>query len=175
MIEKDHLCDWSPEKDCWWLMLRRPVRGPSSESGGGVGQLKVQKPWWAIRFLRFRLTGTAAWLWGWLPHGLSRCRSLTAVLLRTPVTQIIFFNHGMLLLGSNHFLKNNNYHYVLMLLKTMGIMHCCFKGFFRLANKRWSLDISPANLRFWLANAESDRTCWLGSSVMTWNIKYIFT
>ena len=26
------------------------------------------------------------------------------VLLRTPITQMIFFNHGMLLLGSNHFL-----------------------------------------------------------------------
>ena len=29
---------------------------------------------------------------------------LTTVLLRTPITQMIFFNQGMLLLGSNHFL-----------------------------------------------------------------------
>ena len=28
---------------------------------------------------------------------------------------------------------------------------------------------------FWLANSESDRTCWLGSSVMTRNKKYIFS
>ena len=30
---------------------------------------------------------------------------MNKVLLRTPITQMIFFNHGMLLLGSNHFLK----------------------------------------------------------------------
>ena len=31
--EKDHLGDWSPEKDCcWWLTFRNPVREPSSES-----------------------------------------------------------------------------------------------------------------------------------------------
>ena len=64
LIEKDHLGDWSPEKDCcYWLMLRQPVRKPSSESSGSVSQLK-----------------------------------------RTPITQMIFFNQGMLLLGSNHFL-----------------------------------------------------------------------
>ena len=33
-------------------------------------------------------------------------QSLTTVLLRTPITQMIFFNQGMLLLGSNHFLKS---------------------------------------------------------------------
>ena len=35
---------------------------------------------------------------------LSKRQSLTTVLLRTPVTHMIFFNKGMLLLGSNHFL-----------------------------------------------------------------------
>ena len=40
----------------------------------------------------------------WLPHRLSKRQSLTTVLLRTPITQMVFFNHGMLLLGSNHFL-----------------------------------------------------------------------
>ena len=38
------------------------------------------------------------------PHRLSKRQSLTTVLLRTPITQMIFFNQGMLLLGSNHFL-----------------------------------------------------------------------
>ena len=32
--------------------------------------------------------------------------SVVAVLLRTPITQMIVFNHGMLLLGSNHFRIN---------------------------------------------------------------------
>ena len=33
LIEKDHLGDWSPEKDyCLWLTFRQPVRKPSSES-----------------------------------------------------------------------------------------------------------------------------------------------
>ena len=40
----------------------------------------------------------------WLPHRLSKRQSLTTVLLRTPITEMIFFNQGMLLLGSNHFL-----------------------------------------------------------------------
>ena len=48
-IEKDHLGDWSPEKDCcYWLTFRQPVRKPSSESSGSVSQLKIQKPWWVI-------------------------------------------------------------------------------------------------------------------------------
>ena len=46
-----------------------------------------------------------SWLWRWLPYRLSKRHSLTTVLLRTPVTQKIFFNQGMLLLGSNHFLS----------------------------------------------------------------------
>jgi len=54
-----------------------------------------------------KMTKTTTWLWRWLPHRLSKRQSLTTVLLRTPVTQMILFNHGMLLLGSNHFLNNN--------------------------------------------------------------------
>ena len=49
-------------------------------------------------------TNTTTWLWRWLPHRLSKRQSITTVLLRTPITQMIFFNQGMLLLGSNHFL-----------------------------------------------------------------------
>ena len=41
---------------------------------------------------------SSGWLESW--EGLL----LTTVLLRTPTTQMIFFNQGMLLLGSNHFL-----------------------------------------------------------------------
>ena len=49
LIEKDHLGDRSPEKDCCcWLTFRQPVLKPSSESSGSVSQLKIQKPWWAI-------------------------------------------------------------------------------------------------------------------------------
>ena len=48
--------------------------------------------------------GCEDWLWRWLPHRLSKRESLTTVLLRTPITQMILFNQGMLLLGSNHFL-----------------------------------------------------------------------
>ena len=39
-----------------------------------------------------------------LPHKLWKRQSLTTVLLRTPITQMTFFNQGVLLLGSNHFL-----------------------------------------------------------------------
>ena len=55
-------------------------------------------------FLNFQPTKTITWLWRWLPHRLSKRQSLTTVLLRTPITHMIFFNQGMLLLGSNHFL-----------------------------------------------------------------------
>ena len=34
-------------------------------------------------------------LWRWLPHRLSKHQSLTRVLLRTPMTQMIFFNQGI--------------------------------------------------------------------------------
>ena len=45
----------------------------------------------------------------WLPHRLSKCQSQTTVLQRTPITQMIFFNQGTLLLGSNHFLSFENH------------------------------------------------------------------
>ena len=48
-------------------------------------------------------------LWGWLPHRLSKRQSPTKGLLKTPITQTIIFIQGMLLLGSNHFLKNKMY------------------------------------------------------------------
>ena len=46
LIEKDHLGDWSPEKDCCLrLTFRQPVRKPSSESSDSLSQLKIQKSW----------------------------------------------------------------------------------------------------------------------------------
>ena len=39
------------------------------------------------------------------PNAFNMRQSLTTVLLRTPIIQMIFFNQGMLLLGSNHFLN----------------------------------------------------------------------
>ena len=43
MIEKDHLGDWSPEKDCCLrLMFRQPVQKPSSESSDSLSQLKIK-------------------------------------------------------------------------------------------------------------------------------------
>ena len=42
LIEKDHLGDWSPEKDCCLrLTFRQPVRKPSSESSDSLSQLKI--------------------------------------------------------------------------------------------------------------------------------------
>ena len=39
LIEKDHLGDWSPEKDCCLrLTFRQPVQKPSSESSDLIGQ-----------------------------------------------------------------------------------------------------------------------------------------
>ena len=56
LIEKDRLGDRSPEKDCcYWLTFRQPVRKPSSESSGSVCQLKIQKPWWAIRAIHVEI------------------------------------------------------------------------------------------------------------------------
>ena len=45
LIEKDHLGDWSPEKDCCLRLFRQPVRKPSSESTDSLSQLKIQNPW----------------------------------------------------------------------------------------------------------------------------------
>ena len=47
----------------------------------------------------------------WQPTSLAtnnKQQTQTQVLLRTPITQMIFFNQGMLLLGSNHFLINKH-------------------------------------------------------------------
>ena len=55
-------------------------------------------------FLNFQLTKITTWIWRWLPHRLSKRQALTTVPLRTPITQMMFFNQGMLLLGSSHFL-----------------------------------------------------------------------
>ena len=49
-------------------------------------------------------------------------KSLTTVLLRTPITQMIFFNQGMLLLGSNHFLRKG--WYTLNAQATCDCKHC---------------------------------------------------
>ena len=49
-------------------------------------------------FLNFQLTNTTTWLWRWLPHRLSKRQSLTTVLLRTPITQMIFFNQGIIII-----------------------------------------------------------------------------
>ena len=44
-------------------------------------------------------------IWRWLPHRLSQRQLPTTVSLRTPITQMIIFNQGMLLhTTSNHFL-----------------------------------------------------------------------
>ena len=46
LIEKDHLDEWSPEKDCCLrLTFRQPVRKPSSKSSDSLSQLKIQNPW----------------------------------------------------------------------------------------------------------------------------------
>ena len=45
-------------------------------------------------FLNFRLTEAITWLWRWLPHRLSKCHSQITVLLRTPITQMIFSYQG---------------------------------------------------------------------------------
>ena len=53
-------------------------------------------------FWNFQLTNTTTWLWRWLPHRLSKRQSLTTVVLRTPITQIIFFNHGTVFLWDDY-------------------------------------------------------------------------
>ena len=37
-------------------------------------------------------------LWRWLPHRLSKRQSLTTVLVRTPITQVIFFNQVIIII-----------------------------------------------------------------------------
>ena len=59
-------------------------------------------------FLSFQLTMTTTWLWRWLPHRLSKRQSLTTVLLRTLITQMIFFSQGMTLFY-NEFCGSSDY------------------------------------------------------------------
>ena len=43
-MEKDHLGNWSPEKNCCLrLTFRQPVRKLSSKSSDSLSQLKIQK------------------------------------------------------------------------------------------------------------------------------------
>ena len=72
LIEKDHLGNWSLEKDCCWL------------------------------------THQGFWIGNWLPHRQLKCQSPAKILLRTPITQMIFFNQGLLLLGSSLYSFSNN-------------------------------------------------------------------
>ena len=83
MIEKDHPGDWSPDKDC-----------PLTDVSTTCAEANVPYLVWG--------RGKA-----WLLHRLSKHQSQTTVLLRTPITQMIFFNQGMLLLGWKNFLINN--------------------------------------------------------------------
>ena len=77
--------------------------------------------------ITWTLTKTITWLWRWLLHRLSKRKSQTTVLLRTPITQIIFFNQGMLLLGSNHFLKHVHYKSWLSSLLSSAHLHLAFE------------------------------------------------
>ena len=92
LIEKGHLGAWSPEKDCClWLTFRQPVRKPSSE-------------------------------WNHLTLKMASAQVVETIVAnnspyQTPITEMIFFNQGMLLLGSNHFLK-------MCCVKVY--LHCCF-------------------------------------------------
>ena len=54
-----------------------------------------------VRVLNFQLTNSTTWLWRHRhrsAHRLSKRQSLTTVLLRTPITQMIFFNQGSFLM-----------------------------------------------------------------------------
>ena len=77
LIDKDHLGYWSPEKDCClWLMLQQPVR--KSESSHLTQKMPSSES-------------------SHLMHRLFKCQSQTTVLLKTPITQMIFFNQGRLI------------------------------------------------------------------------------
>ena len=59
-------------------------------------------PWlkkiiWVIGVLRSYIQSQRTWLWRWLPHSLSKRQSRTTVLLRTPITQMMFFNQGTMI------------------------------------------------------------------------------
>ena len=77
MIEKDHLGDSSSEKDCCSMTdIGQPVRKPSSESSAEV-----------IFGVKSPLDSEDGFRTG--------CQS---VLLRTPITQVIFFNQDTIII-----------------------------------------------------------------------------
>ena len=61
-----------------------------------TAMLSTDQPNGSPGFLSFQLTTTITSLWRWLLHRLLKRQSQTTVLLKTPITQMIFFNHGML-------------------------------------------------------------------------------
>ena len=100
-------------------------------------------------FLNFRLTNTTTWLWRWLPHRLSKRQSITTVLLRTPITQMIFFNQGMLLLGSNHFLINVNTFKVIEACLSSFSKKTSFEPYDRSFDPMWQAVIIDTFFTFW--------------------------
>ena len=75
LIEDDHLGDWSTEKDCCWGLTFLQVKWLDSEDG-------FFSACWKVSHQQQSFSG-----------------------LRTPVTQMITFNQGMLLLDSDYFPK----------------------------------------------------------------------
>ena len=80
LIENDHLGDWSPEKD---NCCRLTFRQPVRKLSSDI--------FLCLKMASAQVVGTS-------------------VLRRTPVTQMIIFDQGVLLLGSNHFLKEKGIH-----------------------------------------------------------------
>jgi len=68
-------------------------------------QVTILVSWKFKAFFNFQLTLTITRLRRWPPHRPPKHQSPKTVFLRTPITQMISFNQGMLLLGSNHFLN----------------------------------------------------------------------
>ena len=78
--------DWKRSSgwlESWWRHMLPTATLSTDQSNRSPG------------FLNFQLSNTTTWLWSWLPHRLSKCQSLTTVLLRTPITQMIFFNQDI--------------------------------------------------------------------------------
>ena len=104
MIEKDHLGNWSPEKDwCWWLTFQWSVQKQKCEwFDWPIDRVAVGK--W-VMWLANHIT----WLW-WLLHWFLKLQSQTTVLLRTPITQMIFFQSREDCSVSVYSLYNNDYY-----------------------------------------------------------------